>query len=113
MKYIKNTTEFYIEENTVLSLGKFDGIHRGHELLLSHMAAKKKEGLAAAIFTFDIPPSRNVLGAASKVLTTNAEKMHIFERLGVDYLIEVSVYAGESSVWKRRLLLGRLRASFM
>ena len=88
MKYIKNTTEFYIEENTVLSLGKFDGIHRGHELLLSHMAAKKKEGLAAAIFTFDIPPSRNVLGAASKVLTTNAEKMHIFERLGVDYLIE-------------------------
>ena len=88
MKYIKNTTEFYIEENTVLSLGKFDGIHRGHELLLSHMAAKKKEGLAAAIFSFDIPPSRNVLGAASKVLTTNAEKMHIFERLGVDYLIE-------------------------
>ncbi len=88
MKYIKNTTEFYIEENTVLSLGKFDGIHRGHELLLSHMAAKKKEGLAAAIFTFDIPPSRNVLGAVSKVLTTNAEKMHIFERLGVDYLIE-------------------------
>lgn len=88
MKYIKNTTEFYIEENTVLSLGKFDGIHRGHELLLSHMAAKKKEGLAAVIFTFDIPPSRNVLGAASKVLTTNAEKMHIFERLGVDYLIE-------------------------
>ena len=78
MKYIKNTTEFYIEENTVLSLGKFDGIHRGHELLLSHMAAKKKEGLAAAIFTFDIPPSRNVLGAVSKVLTTNAEKMHIF-----------------------------------
>ena len=45
MKYIKNTTEFYIEENTVLSLGKFDGIHRGHELLLSHMAAKKKRDL--------------------------------------------------------------------
>ncbi len=29
MKYIRNTTDFYIEENTVLSLGKFDGIHRG------------------------------------------------------------------------------------
>ena len=26
MKYIRNTTDFYIEENTVLSLGKFDGI---------------------------------------------------------------------------------------
>lgn len=88
MKYIRNTTDFYIEENTVLSLGKFDGIHRGHELLLEHMAEKKKTGLAAAIFTFDIPPKRNAGQTAAKVLTTNEEKVHIFERLGVDYLVE-------------------------
>ena len=60
MKYIRNTTDFYIEENTVLSLGKFDGIHRGHEQLLQYFAKKKDEGLAGAIFTFDIPPRRNV-----------------------------------------------------
>ena len=53
MKYIRNTTDFYIEENTVLSLGKFDGIHRGHEQLLQYFAKKKDEGLAGAIFTFD------------------------------------------------------------
>ena len=46
MKYIRNTTDFYIEENTVLSLGKFDGIHRGHEQLLQYFAKKKDEGLA-------------------------------------------------------------------
>ena len=45
MKYIRNTTDFYIEENTVLSLGKFDGIHRGHEQLLQYFAKKKDEGL--------------------------------------------------------------------
>ena len=50
MKYLKNTTEFYIEEPTVLSLGKFDGIHRGHELLMEHLASKKEAGLAAVIF---------------------------------------------------------------
>lgn len=88
MKYIRNTTDFYIEENTVLSLGKFDGIHRGHELLLEHMARKKSEGLLGAIFTFDIPPRRNVEHVEAKVLTTNEEKMHIFEQLGIDYLIE-------------------------
>ena len=44
MKYIRNTTDFYIEENTVLSLGKFDGIHRGHEQLLQYFAKKKDEG---------------------------------------------------------------------
>lgn len=88
MRYIKNTTDFYIEENTVLSLGKFDGIHRGHELLIEHLAAKKEEGFASVIFTFDIPPRKNVAQEETKVLTTNGEKMHIFEHVGIDYLVE-------------------------
>lgn len=88
MKYISNTTDFYIEEETVISLGKFDGIHRGHELLMEHLSMKKEEGLAAVIFTFDIPPRKNVSGTETKVLTTNQEKRHIFESLGVDYLVE-------------------------
>ncbi len=88
MKYIKNTTDFYIEEPTVMSLGKFDGIHRGHELLMERLSEKKEEGLAAVIFTFDIPPRKNLSQPEAQVLTTNEEKMHMFERLGVDYLVE-------------------------
>ena len=88
MKYLKNTTEFYIEEPTVLSLGKFDGIHRGHELLMEHLASKKEDGLAAVIFTFNIPPRKSVEQIETKVLTTNEEKMHIFEQIGIDYLVE-------------------------
>ena len=88
MKYIKNTTDFYIEEPTVLSLGKFDGIHRGHELLMEQLAAQKDRGLAAVIFTFDIPPRRNISHIEARVLTTNQEKMHILEQIGVDYLVE-------------------------
>lgn len=88
MKYIRNTVNFQIEEDTVISLGKFDGIHRGHELLMERLAEKKREGLKAAIFTFDIPPRRNVQHVEAKVLTTNEEKMHIFEEMGIDYLIE-------------------------
>lgn len=88
MKYIRNTTDFYIEENTVISLGKFDGIHRGHELLLEHMEKKKGEGLSCVVFTFNIPPRKNVEHVETKVLTTNEEKFHIFEKIGIDYLIE-------------------------
>jgi len=88
MKYIKNTTEFFIEEPTVISLGKFDGIHRGHELLLEHLIKKKREGYATVIFTFDIPPKKVLDAEDVKVLTTNEEKMHIFDSFGVDYLIE-------------------------
>lgn len=88
MKYIRNTTDFYIEEETVLSLGKFDGIHRGHELLVERLTDKKEEGLSSVIFTFDIPPKKNVEHTEAKVLTTNEEKKHIFEGIGIDYLVE-------------------------
>ena len=88
MKYIKNTTDFLIEEPTVISLGKVDGIHRGHELLLEQLLKKKKEGLATVIFTFDIPPKKKLEEEDVKVLTTNEEKMHMFDTFGIDYLIE-------------------------
>ena len=48
MEYIKNTTDFHIPENTVVSLGKFDGIHRGHGRLLEYLKEKKKTGLKTA-----------------------------------------------------------------
>ena len=56
MKYIHGTTEFHIEEECVLSLGKFDGLHRGHETLLEHMMEQKNKGCATVLFTFAIPP---------------------------------------------------------
>lgn len=88
MEYIKGTTAFKIEEPTVLSLGKFDGLHRGHELLMDYVFKKQKEGLKAVIFTFDIPPRKSVEQIQAQVLTTNEEKERIFESIGIDYLIE-------------------------
>lgn len=89
MEYIRNTTEFQIEEPTVISLGKFDGLHRGHEHLMEYLEVKKKQGLKTVIFTFDIPPRQKVGGGSeAQVLTTNEEKMHLFEQRGIDYLVE-------------------------
>lgn len=88
MRYIRNTTDFYVEENSVLSLGKFDGIHRGHELLLERLAQQKEKGLKSVVFTFDIPPRKNVERIETKVLTTNEEKMHMLRQIGIDYLVE-------------------------
>lgn len=88
MEYIKGTLDFFVKEPTVLSIGKFDGLHRGHELLMDSVFEKKKEGLKAAIFTFDIPPKKALEQNAGALLTTNEEKMHLFEAIGIDYLIE-------------------------
>ena len=89
MQYIHNTLDFKIEEDTVITLGKFDGLHRGHELLMENLLTwREKYHYKAVVFTFDIPPKRQVNGVDTRVLTTNEEKYAIFERTGVDYLIE-------------------------
>lgn len=89
MEYIRKTTDFHIQESTIISLGKFDGLHRGHERLMEYLEIKKDQGLKTVIFTFDIPPRQKVNGESQiQVLTTNEEKMHLFEQRGIDYLIE-------------------------
>lgn len=88
MKYVRETTDIQITEPTVISLGKFDGLHMGHKLLLENMMTKKQEGLATVMFTFDIPPKTIVNSEVASVLTTREEKEDIFNETGIDYLIE-------------------------
>lgn len=88
MEYIRGTTQFHIDEPTVISFGKFDGLHRGHELLMDYMFEQKKKGLKTVVFTFDIPPKELACQSEEAVITTNEEKMHVFERIGIDYLVE-------------------------
>ena len=89
MKYINHTLEFHIDEPTVITFGKFDGLHRGHEMLMEHLdKVAEAYGLQRVVFTFDIPPRKQMQDESAKVLTTNEEKRYIFEQRGIDYLIE-------------------------
>jgi len=80
MIYIKDTTSFNIKEKTAVSLGKFDGVHRGHELLMEELLGKKEDGLKSVAFAFDVP-------FADYVITTASEKIKILEKVGLDYFI--------------------------
>ena len=83
MKLFQGTTDFLIREETALAIGKFDGLHRGHEYLLEALLQKKAEGLTAVIFTFEIPPRSE----HQKILSTNREKCELFEHAGIDVTI--------------------------
>ena len=50
MKYIADTVDFQLEEPTVVTLGKFDGRHRGHQKLL-HTMEELKEALFGEVST--------------------------------------------------------------
>lgn len=92
MDIIADTSEFYIEKDTAVAIGKFDGIHLGHRRLLDEILDLKKRGLSACVFTFNPAPSV-FFGADPSVLTTNEEKRSLFERMGVDILVEFPMNA--------------------
>ena len=88
MEIIAGTTDFYLEKDTAVAIGKFDGVHLGHRRLLEEILGRKKYGLAACVFTFDPTPAVLFGLSDGKELTTREEKRRLFEPLGIDTLIE-------------------------
>lgn len=88
MKIITGTADFFLQEETAVAIGKFDGVHLGHRLLIEEILAQKTKGRKACIFTFDMTPARLFGNKDEKVLTTKDEKRRLFEMMGVDILIE-------------------------
>lgn len=84
---LETIEQLHIDEPTALTIGKFDGLHRGHEMLLSHLLEKQEEGLKSVVFTFDIPPKKLTEGEGQRVLSTNKEKQALFAERGIDYLV--------------------------
>lgn len=71
---------------SVATIGFFDGVHRGHQFLVSHVVqTAREEGRQSMIITFDHHP-REVLHAdyQPRLLTSLQEKLYLLERTGVD-----------------------------
>lgn len=88
MQIIERETAFQLNRPSAVAIGKFDGIHRGHQSLLRHILEQKEKGLRAVVFTFDLSPAVLFSGESLPELTTKREKRKLFEELGIDVLIE-------------------------
>ncbi|MGL5437735.1 MAG: bifunctional riboflavin kinase/FAD synthetase [Lachnospiraceae bacterium] len=89
MRVISGTRQFHIDEPTIVTIGKFDGRHKGHQKLLREMMRLKQEyGFKTSVFTFDMSPAGVVTGQEQTVITTNMERRSRMESIGIDYLVE-------------------------
>ena len=117
MEIIAGTSDFNLKVRTAAALGKFDGIHIGHRRLLEEIIERKKEGLAACVFTFDPAPAVLFGGSDGRELTTREEKRVLFERMGVDILIEfpltLETAAMEPEVFAEEVLANRMQVEFL
>jgi riboflavin kinase/FMN adenylyltransferase len=88
MEIITGTADFFLEKETAVAIGKFDGVHIGHRRLLEEIISEKPGGSASCVFTFEPAPAVLFGIGDGKELTTRNEKRMLLERMGVDILVE-------------------------
>ncbi|WP_342319926.1 bifunctional riboflavin kinase/FAD synthetase [Corynebacterium mayonis] len=108
--------DFGQPDGTVVTIGVFDGVHRGHQLLISRAVEEARAlGVPSVVLTFDPHPVAVFApGRAPCALFTLEDRARYIEKLGVDHMVVVDFrkeLAGDSPAsYVRDTLVGRLRA---
>jgi len=75
-------------DNGWLTIGVFDGVHRGHQEIIRQLTAgAHANGAPAVVFTFSPHPALVLGGVEIKCLTTPDERASLLAGLGVDVVI--------------------------
>lgn len=100
---------------TALTVGTFDGVHRGHLDLIGRLVARARDlSLPSIAVTFEPHPLAVVNPAAAPpLLTVRDEKLEVLAETGLDYLAVVAftpaLAALSAEEFVMRVLCGRLR----
>lgn len=106
-----------IEQNTIVTIGMFDGLHIGHQHILDMLLREaKNENLHPVVVTFDLHP-RLVLGKTDgqfRLLTTQQERQQMLTLYGIDTIDWIHFTPQEAQLsacdFVRQHLIERLHA---
>ena len=76
-----------VHKPTAIALGNFDGIHRGHQVVLRPIISCRSTELYASVVSFDPHPRQFFSGKQLSLLTPKQEKADYLETLGFQQLI--------------------------
>jgi riboflavin kinase/FMN adenylyltransferase len=91
MKVYKNLDELPSFINPVVTIGTFDGVHLGHQQILTHLKEEAKNIHGETIVITFNPHPRNIVGDTTGVqlLTTLDEKINLLEAADINHLVIV------------------------
>lgn len=92
MKIFHDITQVLRENNTVLTIGTFDGFHVGHrEIIKQVLTDARKTGGRSFVITFE-PHPRSVVSKDFKMglLSTLEEKIELIEQSGIENLLVIN-----------------------
>ena len=90
-----SSLSFGLKEKTAIALGMFDGVHLGHQKVISHAKEYAKEhGLKLGVITLKSHHKelthRNLKTKSAPKLITNLEtRLKVFESIGVDFALVI------------------------
>ena len=89
MQYISEPSRIERDKPSVVALGNFDGVHRGHQKLFK-LAKEESQRLniETIVFSFYPHPTWVVGGKKKSLIMSQEEKRNIIESIGIDVLIE-------------------------
>lgn len=89
MRIITDIRKFKNIKPPIVTLGNFDGVHKGHQKVLKTVKDRAKRlRLPSAVYTFEPHPLKIVAPHKSPpLLTALKEKMELIKASGIDYLI--------------------------
>ncbi len=93
MQIYKNFDEIEFNPNSAITLGTFDGVHKGHRKILSRLEEiALAENLRPVVITID-PHPQIVLQTPEReriqLLTSIKERIELFEKYGVQHLLVI------------------------
>lgn len=87
MKIFRHLDKSNYDKKSIVTVGTFDGVHKGHRVVIDKLhELKNKFGGRTVIVTFDPHPRlvlRNRVDEI-KLLSTTHERLEVFEQLGID-----------------------------
>lgn len=99
------------DPRSVITVGSFDGVHRGHQEIIRYLVERAREtGGRSVVVTFD-PHPQEVLrrgGTSVSILSTLDERAREFEKLGVDLLVVIP-FTAETAATSWRDFLDNLK----
>lgn len=86
MHVIKQGSEEYLKKPSGIGLGNFDGLHRGHRMLVDTLVHECQiEGIASMLYTFETHPQHILRkNLQHHRITSNDKKMEILKSCGLD-----------------------------
>jgi riboflavin kinase/FMN adenylyltransferase len=116
MKLIRGLQNLTTYAGSVVTIGNFDGVHIGHQKIISQLVKKSKElGLPSVLISFSPTPQR-FFSHEQASLSSFKEKHHLLDKLGLDTHLIIRFNQAfsqlEAQIFAQEILLNKLNMKY-